>query len=140
MGADYMRVREDSQVRRQPPAPEHVELAVEVFRMLADATRVQILWALLDGELPVNDLAAAVGKPPTAVSQHLAKLRLARLVSTRRQGTQVFYRLENAHVRQLVQDGIFHADHAGQDTPEHHRGSPGVTALRSEDRRAGGSR
>lgn len=81
--------------------------------MLADATRVRLLWALTDGELAVNDLAIAVNKPPTAVSQHLAKLRMARLVRTRREGTRVFYRIENDHVRQLVQDAVFHADHAG---------------------------
>ena len=73
-------------------AREQVGLAVEVFRMLSDATRVQLLWALLDGEMPVNDLAEAVGKPASGVSQHLAKLRMARLVSTRRQANQVFYR------------------------------------------------
>ena len=81
--------------------------------MLADATRVRLLWALLGGELAVNELAHAVGKPATAVSQHLAKLRMARLVRTRRDGTRVFYRIEDDHVRQLVQDAIFHADHAG---------------------------
>ena len=70
--------------------------------MLADGTRVELLWALLDDELPVNELAAVVGKPPAGVSQHLAKLRMARLVRTRRQGTRVFYRIENSHVRQLV--------------------------------------
>lgn len=89
--------------------------------MLADATRVRLLWALLDTELPVNELAAAVAKPPAAVSQHLAKLRMARLVRTRRQGTQVFYRLENAHVGQLVEDAIYHADHTGPGVPDHHR-------------------
>lgn len=88
--------------------------------MLADATRVRLLWALLDQELPVNALADAVGKPPAAVSQHLAKLRMARLVRTRREGTQVFYRLENTHVHQLVQDAIYHADHASGGVPEHH--------------------
>lgn len=80
--------------------------------MLSDATRVCLLWALLDGELPVNSLASAVDKPPAAVSQHLAKLRIARLVCTRRQGTQVFYRIENSHVHQLVQDAVYHAEHA----------------------------
>lgn len=96
-----------------PVPPEQVDLAVEVFRMLADATRVRLLWALTDGELAVNDLAIAVNKSPTAVSQHLAKLRMARLVRTRREGTRVFYRIEDDHVRQLVQDAVFHADHAG---------------------------
>ncbi|MGZ6834074.1 MAG: ArsR/SmtB family transcription factor, partial [Mycobacteriaceae bacterium] len=66
----------DSQLRREQPAQEHVELAVETLRMLADGTRVQMLWALLDGELAVNELAQAVGKSPSGVSQHLAKLRL----------------------------------------------------------------
>ena len=97
--------------------------------MLSDATRVRILWALLDEELPVGELAEAVGKPPAGVSQHLAKLRMARLVRTRRQGTQVFYRIENSHVRQLVEDAIYHADHTGTAVPEHHRADPGLTAF-----------
>lgn len=67
-----------------------VDLAVEVFRMLADGTRVRLLWLLHDQESSVGDLAAAMGKAPAATSQHLAKLRMARLVTTRRQGTQVF--------------------------------------------------
>ena len=111
----------DSQSRRQIPSQEQVDLAVEVFRMLSDATRVQLLWVLLDGEMPVNDLADAVGKPATGVSQHLAKLRMARLVTTRRQANQVFYRIANTHVRQLVEDAIYQAEHAAGGIPEHHR-------------------
>ena len=49
--------------------------------MLADPTRVQVLWALVDRELSVNELAEFVGKPAPSVSQHLAKLRMARLVA-----------------------------------------------------------
>lgn len=119
----------DSEGRRDLPADEHVELAVETFRMLADATRVKMLWALLDGELAVNELALAVGKTPGGVSQHLAKLRLARLVSTRRQGTQVFYRLDNAHVLQLVEDAVYNAEHAGSDVPQHHRADAAIRVL-----------
>ena len=118
-----------SQQGLRRPDRDQIDLTVEVFRMLADGTRVELLWALLDNELPVNELAAMVGKPPAGVSQHLAKLRMARLVRTRRQGTQVFYRIENAHVRQLVQDALFHAEHAGQDVPAHHRADPAVTPL-----------
>ena len=94
---------------------------VEVFRMLADATRVQVLWALTDRERSVNELAELVGKPAPSVSQHLAKLRMARLVRTRREGTTVFYRLENDHVRRLVTDAVFNAEHAGPGVPQHHR-------------------
>jgi DNA-binding transcriptional ArsR family regulator len=123
---------------RRPALPrEQVDLAVEVFRMLSDATRVQLLWALLDGEMSVNDLAEAVEKPAPGVSQHLAKLRMARLVSTRRQANQVFYRIENDHVRQLVADAIYQAEHAAGGIPEHHRGDPTVRGIRDPDVAAG---
>ena len=93
---------------------------VEVFRMLADPTRVQVLWALVGQEMSVNDLAGRVGKPAPSVSHHLAKLRMAHLVRTRREGTQVFYRLENDHVRQLVTDAVHNAEHVAGGVPAHH--------------------
>ena len=101
---------------------DQVGLIVEVFRMLADVTRVHVLWALVDRELSVNELAEFVGKPASSVSQHLAKLRMARLVSTRRAGTTIYYSLENEHVRQLVTDAVCNAEHAGPGVPAHHRG------------------
>jgi DNA-binding transcriptional ArsR family regulator len=119
----------DNHVEGGQPAVEHVELAVETFRMLADVTRVQMLWALRERELSVNELASVVGKPAASMSQHLAKMRLARLVSTRREGTKVFYRLDNSHVRQLVEDAVFNAEHAGAEVPAHHRGGTGVAEL-----------
>jgi DNA-binding transcriptional ArsR family regulator len=115
--------------RPGPPADDQVDLAVEVFRMLADATRVRLLWVLLAGESPVNELAAALSKPQAAVSQHLAKLRMARLVVTRRHGAQVIYRIANDHVRQLVADAIHHAEHAGPGIPAHHQRRPAVSDL-----------
>jgi ArsR family transcriptional regulator, zinc-responsive transcriptional repressor len=108
---------------------EQAELAAEVFRMLADSTRVRLLWAMLDRELSVNELANLVGKPAPSVSQHLAKLRMARLVRPRREGTQVFYKVENDHVARLVRDAVFNAEHAGPDVPRHHQDE--ATPLRS---------
>jgi DNA-binding transcriptional ArsR family regulator len=111
------------------PESQYVELAVEVFSMLADATRVRIILALRDDELSVNHLADIVDKSPAAVSQHLAKLRLARIVATRQDGTRVFYRLANEHARQLVADAIFQAEHALGGVPAHHRGEhPAATS------------
>ncbi|NHW49324.1 MULTISPECIES: metalloregulator ArsR/SmtB family transcription factor [unclassified Paenarthrobacter] len=107
---------------------QYVELAVEVFAMLADATRVRIILALRDGEMAVGALAELIGKPPAAVSQHLAKMRLARMVSTRQDGTKVLYRLENEHARQLVADAIFQAEHALGGDPAHHRNEKGATS------------
>lgn len=121
------------------PAPipdDEVNLIVEVFRMLADPTRVRLLWAMTDGELSVTELAVHVGKPAPSVSQHLAKLRMARLVRTRREGTTIFYSLENEHVSQLVADAVFNAEHAGPGVPAHHRGDNTVRVIsRNRDQR-----
>ena len=106
---------------------------VEVFRMLADATRVQVLWALIDREMSVNELAEHIGKPAPSVSQHLAKLRMARLVRTRRDGTTIFYTLENDHVGQLVTDAVFNAEHAGPGIPGHHRDTLDLRTLHSRN-------
>ncbi|OBA57614.1 transcriptional regulator [Mycobacterium sp. 1100029.7] len=105
----------------RPLADNQVDLIVDVFRMLADPTRIRVLWALTEGESSVNELAEKVDKPAPSVSQHLAKLRLARLVRTRRAGTTIFYSLENEHVGQLVLDAVFNAEHAGPGVPTHHR-------------------
>ncbi len=102
---------------------------VEVFRMLADATRAQLLWALVERELSVNELADTVGKPAPSVSRHLAKLRMARLVRARRDDTTCFYSLENDHVRQLVTDVVFNAEHAGPGIPGHHRSDRDLSTL-----------
>lgn len=117
-----------------PLAEDQVSLIVEVFRMLADHTRIRVLWALTEGESSVNDLAEKVDKPAPSVSQHLAKLRMARLVRTRRAGTTIFYSLENEHVRQLVIDAVFNAEHAGPGVPSHHRGDPNVRGITTERR------
>ena len=111
----------DTQLRDQHPDIQHVELAVEIFAMLADATRVRIILALRDGELSVNHLADILDKTPASVSQHLAKLRLARIVVTRQDATRVFYSLIDEHARQLVSDAILQAEHSLGGSPRHHR-------------------
>lgn len=88
--------------------------------MLADATRVRIILALRDQELSVNHLADIVDKSAPAVSQHLAKLRMARMVTTRQEGNRVFYRLANDHANKLVRDAIFQAEHTVGDVVRHH--------------------
>jgi len=101
------------------PSEKQANLAAESFQMLADATRVKLLWALLQGESSVTCLAELVGATPTAVSQHLAKLRLARLVMTRREGTFVYYSAADVHVRRLLDEALFHADHTDGSRPDH---------------------
>jgi DNA-binding transcriptional ArsR family regulator len=108
------------------PTDEQVHLAAESYRMLADPTRIKLLWALLQGESSVTCLAELVGASPTTVSQHLAKLRLAGLVRGRREGTFVFYTAADEHVRALLAEALFHADHEDRDLSDHseHRHRP----------------
>ena len=101
-------------------------LAVDVLRVLADPTRLQLAGLLLDEEQSVSQLAATLDKPVPGVSQHLAKMRMARLVTTRKQGTSVLYRVENGHVRQLVVDTIGHVEHLLDVVPPHHRATEGT--------------
>jgi DNA-binding transcriptional ArsR family regulator len=123
MNADTQRSPDSDQLDGQIDS-QFVELAVEVFGMLADATRVRIIVALRGGELSVNTLASAVDKPAPAVSQHLAKLRMARIVTTRHEGNKVFYRLSNEHASQLVTDAIHQAEHSLGEQPRHHSTEP----------------
>lgn len=115
----------DTQIGADTVDPSYVDVAVEVFAMLADATRLRIVLALLGGELSVGELAEAVDKAPTAVSQHLAKLRLARMVAARQDGNRAYYRLINDHVGRLVVDALHQAEHAVDAEPRHHDAGAG---------------
>lgn len=88
------------------PHPDDVRRAAESLRLLADPTRIKILWALLQGETNVACLAELVGSAPAAVSQHLAKLRLAGLVEGRREGTFVYYSAAGERVRRLLYEAL----------------------------------
>ncbi|HVW42676.1 MAG TPA: metalloregulator ArsR/SmtB family transcription factor [Amycolatopsis sp.] len=107
----------DAQPDFDMPSDEQVHLAAESFRLLADPTRIKVLWALLQGESSVACLAELAGAAPTAVSQHLAKLRLAGLVKGRREGTFVYYSAANDHVRTLLAQALYHADHVDRGIP-----------------------
>ena len=93
-------------------------LAVDTFKLLADNTRLRILWALLHGEHSVGELADHIGAQPPAVSQHLAKLRMSHLVHVRRDGNKIFYAADDAHVRHLVEEALFHTDHVVSGLPD----------------------
>lgn len=105
------------------PTDDQVGFASDSFRMLAEPTRIKILWALLHEESSVARLAELVGASQPAVSQHLAKLRLAKLVKVRREGTFAFYSANDDHVSGLLIEAL---DHAG-----HQAGAPHMARVRS---------
>lgn len=95
---------------RRPPEPEPADFAeaAETFALLATPTRVQLLWLLAQGEQDVTSLAEAVGASVPTVSQHLAKLRLADLVTARPDGRRQIYRVEDRHISNLVGQAVEH--------------------------------
>jgi DNA-binding transcriptional ArsR family regulator len=121
------RSRPSPRAKKVSPVTEHpaelsadqVSAAVMSFALLADPTRVRMLWALRDAELDVSSLAAIAVCRPTVASQHLSKLRFAGLVEGQREGQRVVYRLRGAHVRALLAEALFQADHHVTGAPVH---------------------
>ncbi|MPZ60946.1 MAG: metalloregulator ArsR/SmtB family transcription factor [Propionibacteriales bacterium] len=97
------------------PEESAVEDAARTLRLLADPTRLKICWALMQGESNVACLAEVSGTHPSAVSQHIAKLRLAGLVHARREGNFVYYKLSSDQTVGLLQDALASSDPHLQD-------------------------
>jgi DNA-binding transcriptional ArsR family regulator len=83
-----------------------VNAAARSLRLLADPTRIKILWALAQGESNVTCLAELAGASQPATSQHLAKLRLAGLVTATRDGGFVYYELADQQTRRLLAQAL----------------------------------
>ena len=82
------------------------------FKLLGEPNRLRILHALLEGgELCVCDLAATVGVSETSVSHSMRLLRAAGIVRNRRDGRMIYYRLDDAHVRMLLDLSREHLAH-----------------------------
>ncbi|GAA0366681.1 metalloregulator ArsR/SmtB family transcription factor [Streptomyces olivoreticuli] len=105
------------------------ERAVAVLKAVADPTRYRLLWALSRQEFPVGSLADLTGAHVAAVSQHLAKLRTAGLVLSRREGTRIYYRVAGPHVKALLEEASLVASApAAQAAPEAARERPAAVA------------
>lgn len=105
-----------------PAAPIPADLLanlVGVFQVLSDPTRAQLVYLLAAHEYSVNELSQFVAVTPSAVSHHLAKLRDRRLVRTRRDGTRIFYSIDDSHVGALFREALAHLDHVLRNLPDH---------------------
>lgn len=86
-----------------------IELA-DIFKVLAEPTRIRILHAISEEELCVCDIAAVVNATQSAISHQLRILRAARLVKSRKDGKMVYYSLDDEHVHNLFEEGIRHLE------------------------------
>lgn len=107
------------------PSQDEVTKVASMFKLLGDPTRVRLLYALLEaGELCVCDLASATSVTESAVSQALRLLRASSVVTGRRDGRNVFYRLSDRHVRLLLDVSAEHVAHSDQPESESQRVTP----------------
>ena len=100
----------ESRNNRPEAAPDRDSLyeLAEFFRVFGDTSRIRILYALLDGEKCVLDIAKQLGMSHSAVSHQLQTLRANRLVKYRREGKTVFYSLADDHVHTIFGQGMEH--------------------------------
>lgn len=102
-------------VGAMPDADAATDLAA-LFRLLGEPTRMRILATLLShDEVSVGAIAVAVDASETKVSQALRLLRAARVVRNRRDGRTIYYRLDDEHVRTLLEVSLDHLAHQGDD-------------------------
>ncbi|HEY8436719.1 MAG TPA: metalloregulator ArsR/SmtB family transcription factor [Haloplasmataceae bacterium] len=87
-----------------------IERITDLFKVLSDTTRVSILALLKDQELSVTEIAEALGMEQSAVSHQLAILKNARLVTFRREKRSKYYRPDDAHIYEIIQQVIDHVN------------------------------
>ena len=90
------------------PEEGHLESLADFFKIFGDKTRLRILWALSESAMCVCDLCALLGMKQSAVSRQLGILKQSRLVRYRREGKVVFYSLDDAHIRGVLELGMQH--------------------------------
>lgn len=97
-------------VRAQLPRDEILYDLAELFKIFGDSTRVKILYALLESELCVCDIAKLMDVSQSAVSHQLRVLKASKLVKFRREGKTIFYSLADDHVVSILSQGMEHIE------------------------------
>lgn len=83
----------------------------QIFKALADPTRLKIISVLSERSLCVCDIANLLDMTQSAISHHLRLLRNLKLVKFRKEGKMVIYSLDDDHVLQLFNQGLEHVKH-----------------------------
>lgn len=90
------------------PEEELLYDLADLFKVFSDTTRIKILYALMNNELSVNEVAEAAGASQSAVSHQLRILKQAHLVKFRRDGRSICYSLADDHVLTIIDQGLSH--------------------------------
>ena len=84
--------------------------SVTLLKGFSDATRLKILCLLREGEVCVHNVVEVLGISQSGVSHQLRLLRDARLVTSRKEGRHVYYRLADDHVKQMLENALSHGE------------------------------
>lgn len=95
-------------VKAKMPEEEKLYDLAELFKVFGDTTRIKILWALAESDMCVCDIAALLNMTQSAISHQLRILKQVRLVKFRKDGKVVYYSLDDAHVKQIFEQGLVH--------------------------------
>lgn len=107
---EFINEKKVRRVERLMKSPESVGLLAETFKILGDATRVRIVFALAREELCVCDIANLLGVSQSAVSHSLRTLRHMKLVRFRKEGKIAYYTLDDDHIANLLDEGFRHVE------------------------------
>ena len=100
----------ESTIKRMPEADTFNKLA-EFFKIIGDTTRTKILFALDQNEMCVCDIANVLGMSKSSISHQLGTLRRSGIVKCRKEGKEVFYMLDDEHIKKVFEIGIEHIEH-----------------------------
>lgn len=97
-----------NEVKKEMPSFTLSEKVSNFFKIMGDDTRVRILWALDQHEMCVSDIAVLLNMTKSAVSHQLRILKDTHLVKSRRNGKNVFYALDDEHIKQIFEMAVHH--------------------------------
>jgi ArsR family transcriptional regulator len=95
-------------VIQEMPNINHLKALTDFYKVIGDLTRIRILSVLSIRELCVCDIAAILEMTKSAISHQLKTLRLAKLVKFRRQGKEIYYSLDDEHIKNIINQGLTH--------------------------------
>lgn len=99
-----------NEVKKRIPQDEMIYDLAEFFKVFADSTRMKIIYALMENELCVCDIANIVQTTQSAISHQLRLLKQSKLVKFRKEGKVVYYSLDDEHISQIVKKGREHIE------------------------------
>uniref|UniRef100_UPI00402611F2 ArsR/SmtB family transcription factor n=1 Tax=Candidatus Scatousia sp. TaxID=3085663 RepID=UPI00402611F2 len=97
-----------NRVRPNMPEMRMLYNLSDFFKVMGDGTRIQLLWALEESEMCVGDLAVLLNMTKSAVSHQLKVLKNAKLVRCQKRGKNVYYALDDEHVKIILEKALDH--------------------------------